>query len=84
MRALESAPGWEAIDVYGDAIPARGQRFRGQRRQPIPAPTGALEHGYRDPAPPTAPIERSTVWAESTAPTERVLDRLEERLDGEG
>ena len=77
---MESAPGWEPIDVYTDEIPGHGQRFRGQRHQPIPPPVGPLEHGYRAPTPPARAIERPTFWAATVASADVVLGRLDQRL----
>ena len=66
------------IDVYADTVPAVGQRFRGQRRMPRPAPTGALEHGYHGPDIECPPVERPTVWPETAADREAVIERRHE------
>jgi hypothetical protein len=65
------------IDVYADVVPGPRQRGSGQRRVPTPAPTGALEHGYRQPAVVAVLIERPTVWEQTAADRGAVLARLD-------
>jgi len=68
------------IDVYKDIVPGKGQRGRGQRREPRPAPTGALKHGYKGPDLPLLNMGRPTMWRGTTATRSEVVDRFDVEL----
>lgn len=73
---------WAPIDVYADVVPGLRQRSGGQRRVPAPVPTGALEHGYRQPELTRAPIGRPTVWSQTAADRDTVLARFDTLVTG--